>query len=986
MYYPSFTVSSLGDSGGSAYYRVLLPLLFCDAAGHIQLRMPNQFHFYPVEYLKTIKPDTIVFHRSHTDPQRKYINELSHEIDLLKVYTIDDWVGKVPKESPHYKAVSPTADKEIKKAIGLCDRLIVTNDYLANVYGYKKDTTVIPNYLPSTSWVGLYATNPRKPNLETNRPIRIGWSGGMGHPGDLKILREIADILGEKVRWVFLGDIPTGFDQGNSEVHQPVSPTEYSKQLYSLNLDLALAPLLDNEFNRAKSNLRILEYGACGYPVIASNVLPYKDAPITLLEYNAKWWVNEIQKKIADLEALSKEGEELKNWVWKNYKLEDHLEEYADILSPDGKGFRPSKPEVEDTVDVIVTTYNQLEQVKNCVDSILESLPLNKTKVEVIVADDASTEANMKEYLDSIALKDSVKVLIADKNIGYVNNINRGLKVHDNRDVISINSDTLVNGNWIDRLKNTAYSNERIASVTPFTNNLIIFSYPNPETSETNMDLVKSYDNLCSSLKLEEYLPVPTSGGFCNYLKRQTLADVGLFDPHAFGRGYGEENEWSMRSQKRMWHHVLGHNCYVGHLGGTSFGKDKQKLLENAAKVLVSRWQQYPQIIKQYIQNNPIGGVRQRLDILSITKAGGQNRILYIAHSLGGGLETYLQTQLKENKGSIILRCDPEKVGMARLEFEGEKYFNIPPLNIRLSSIEFLKQFFEGAGVKRISIQTTFGYDYNFPIWIKNLAKAMNIPYEVMLHDYWMMCPRLRMVQGTDYCGDPDSDTCNKCVITYGSGLGQVDVKDWRKMHEEFLEEAEKVVAPSKDLSNRIKGHYPNLSIEVIPHETNLKIGEFKGFKEWDGKEELRVAVIGGISPDKGSLLIRDCAKYCLDNKIPVKFVVFGSLVDDSLVLKMIPPSQTLTILGNYEEQDITTLLTLNACHIGFNSSLCPETYSYTLSHMFRAGLWPVCFDIGAPPERIREFNFGTVLPYELRTDPVKVVDAILEVAKGRVV
>src|ERR1700684_942959 len=115
MDYPSFVCTSLGDPGGSAYYRILLPLLFSDAAGHIQLRMPNQFHFYPIEYLKTLKPDTIVFHRTHTDPQRKYIKELTNEIDLLKVYTIDDWVGKVPKESPHYKSVSPTADKEIKK-------------------------------------------------------------------------------------------------------------------------------------------------------------------------------------------------------------------------------------------------------------------------------------------------------------------------------------------------------------------------------------------------------------------------------------------------------------------------------------------------------------------------------------------------------------------------------------------------------------------------------------------------------------------------------------------------------------------------------------------------------------------------------------------------------------------------------------------------------------------------------------------------------
>src|SRR5271170_6385609 len=109
MNYPALVCTSLGDPGGSAMYRVVLPLFMANQKGHIQLRMPDKMYFWPLEYIKVLKPDTMLFHRTHTDPQRKYMNDIVHEGNIHLVYTIDDWVGKVPKESPHYKDISPHA-------------------------------------------------------------------------------------------------------------------------------------------------------------------------------------------------------------------------------------------------------------------------------------------------------------------------------------------------------------------------------------------------------------------------------------------------------------------------------------------------------------------------------------------------------------------------------------------------------------------------------------------------------------------------------------------------------------------------------------------------------------------------------------------------------------------------------------------------------------------------------------------------------------
>ncbi len=102
---------------------------------------------------------------------------------------------------------------------------------------------------------------------------------------------------------------------------------KYPSKLASLDLDLAVAPLEINAFNKAKSNLRLLEYGILGWPVIATDIFPYQDAPVTLVKNKYRDWLRVIKTKIADPVALKDEGDKLQKWVMENWILEDHLEE-----------------------------------------------------------------------------------------------------------------------------------------------------------------------------------------------------------------------------------------------------------------------------------------------------------------------------------------------------------------------------------------------------------------------------------------------------------------------------------------------------------------------------------------------------------------------------------------------------------------------------------------------------------------------------------
>jgi hypothetical protein len=184
---------------------------------------------------------------------------------------------------------------------------------------YIDDIRVVPNYLPRSIWGTLRSRR----NCSTK--LRVGWAGSIFHKGDLSIISKLLTQYHDKVEWVFFGMAPEGLEN-SVEFHPGVSLEHYPYKLATLDLDLALVPLEDNAFNAAKSNLRLLEFGILGWPVICSDVYPYRDAPVTRVKNRYKDWEKAFLAKIAEPELLAHEGDELKIWVEENYILEENVE------------------------------------------------------------------------------------------------------------------------------------------------------------------------------------------------------------------------------------------------------------------------------------------------------------------------------------------------------------------------------------------------------------------------------------------------------------------------------------------------------------------------------------------------------------------------------------------------------------------------------------------------------------------------------------
>lgn len=170
----------------------------------------------------------------------------------------------------------------------------------------------------------------------------------------------------------------------------------------------------------------------------------------------------------------------------------------------------------KNVVDIIIPVYDGYEETRNCLDSFFECEIKNKSAFELIVINDASPNSKITAWLRSLQKEKKITLHENEKNLGFVKTVNKGMALHHDRDVILLNSDTLVANDWIDRMIIAANQDQKISTVTPFSNNAEIMSFPNfcmPNDLPTNTSVVE-LDQLFKDLAFNELIDVPTGVGF----------------------------------------------------------------------------------------------------------------------------------------------------------------------------------------------------------------------------------------------------------------------------------------------------------------------------------------------------------------------------------------------------------------------------------------------------------------------------------------
>lgn len=265
-------------------------------------------------------------------------------------------------------------------------------------------------------------------------------------------------------------------------------------------------------------------------------------------------------------------------------------------------------------VDVLIPVYNGLEETLECINSALDARKLNRTPHRLVVIEDKTPVPALAKALKVLAAKGKITLINNAVNLGFIRTMNRAMALSPNKDVVWLNADTRVHGAWLDRLREVAYSDERIASVTPFTNNGELMSFPRSQICH-EMPSAKAQAELDEIARQVASPPVEieTGCGFCLYIKRAALDQVGYLDEVHLARGYGEETDWCLRARSYGWRHMGAPNVFVAHQGGISFGAEKVMRVAVNNATLRKRYPDASSRYKAFCLRDPIKPARQAL-------------------------------------------------------------------------------------------------------------------------------------------------------------------------------------------------------------------------------------------------------------------------------------------------------------------------------------------------------------------------------------
>jgi len=325
-------------SAGAAEYRSLGALRALHATGRVQYasvcqpRADFERAPMPVE-LARMAPDTLVMHAPVDNVRgQALLRYKEFNSDIFRVYSLDDLITNIPEDNPQYQALPAPVIKE-RLALGLAasHRLVVSTQPLADACrNLIDDIRIVPNALDWNIWGGFH------PRRQRGKKLRVGWAGAQQHAGDLRFIQEVIKATCDDVDWVFFGMMPEGAASHVAEFHEYQRDfSRYPEKLASLDLDLAIAPLHVHPFNEAKSNLRLLEYGMLGWPVICTDIFPYQtdNPPVTRLPNQADRWIAAIRERIGEWGALASEGDAMHEWVKQHYLLENRLDAWFDAFT-----------------------------------------------------------------------------------------------------------------------------------------------------------------------------------------------------------------------------------------------------------------------------------------------------------------------------------------------------------------------------------------------------------------------------------------------------------------------------------------------------------------------------------------------------------------------------------------------------------------------------------------------------------------------------
>jgi len=578
---------------------------------------------------------------------------------------------------------------------------------------------------------------------------------------------------------------------------------------------------------------------------------------------------------------------------------------------------------------LVLPTYGDLAATRPCIEAVLTA-PGERLVPHVVARDDDSPM--LLQWLHALADRGDVVLHLRSRDGGLGAAMNALLASHGIVDTLLLQGAATLPPRWVERLCGGLRAEPNVATACPFVPESAVASYAPYLQGDAAIAGPLALDALFAAQNPGERIDVPVAHAACVLFSAAALQAAGAFDAQADDAEMVAD--FCLRAAAAGLRHVLCADVFIDARGASMPG--------DLAVRLDARHPGAARTLERFAARDPSRPLRRRVDLARL-RVSARPRVLLVTHDFGGGVQRHVEEVARMLEAECeVLRLRP--AGTEGLEIRWLRSGEELAAWTGHEDAEATLHLLRAVGVDRVHLHHVHG----LPAWILDLPRALGVPYDVTLHDYFPACPCYHL--GPAGSCDDAQGTCGRCLDAgpdpWGLGLA-----GWRARFDAFLRGAARVIAPSHDVVARMQRYFPGLAMQHWPHpERPLQPVTLH-----------KIALLGAISEIKGARLLEACAQDAARRKLPLHFHVIGH-VDRPME---VAPRAPLTIGGSYEDAELARIIALERPDAWLFLSRVPETYSYTLSAALATGLPIVATAVGAIAERLRDLRVAHLVPVE---------------------
>ncbi len=641
-------------------------------------------------------------------------------------------------------------------------------------------------------------------------------------------------------------------------------------------------------------------------------------------------------------------------------------------------------------ITIVIPVYNAYDAVRQCLASVFQH---TSRDAKLIVINDASPDERVQPMLEmAVANRPNVQLVTNEENLGYTRTINRGINLAPDDDIILLNSDTSVGPRWLQNMRVAAYHDQDIGTVTAISDNSGAFSVPKMGQAndfpvwlqrEETARAIAQHSSLI-------YPETPTGSGFCLYIRRELMNDIGGFDEAAFPRGYGEENDFCMRAVRAGWRHIVDDRTLVYHVRSASFQGEKKALYQPGRIVVDQRYPEYKALVTHFVQSPQMDLMRYQVRKLlenSPQLAKPRPRVLFVISTKTGGTPQTnqdLMTGLGERYHPMLLICDSKEISL--YDARPQEHILLEEIKLRspINPTAHTSKEYDNIvgdlliryGIELVHIRHIAWHSLS----LARLTKRLDIPTILSFHDFYTICPTVNLLdENLTFCGGKCTATEGRCPTPIWPEYRLVNLKHgfiqtWQRNMAKMFQYIDGFVTTAPSAKAMMTKIYPELeqaNFKVIPHGRNfphLQTEPTFVLRPPKPNKPLRVLFPGNISSSKGAELIVEIKKLDINNRLEFHF-----LGRTRHFLKSVG-----TLHGTYTRADFDLWMQKIRPHCVGIFSIWPETYCHTLTESWASGVPVVAINKGAVGERIARHGGGWLID---EVDAEAVYNRLLDIA-----